>query len=141
MSIVFTELLSHPAGLLLVPIVLLTLVIYILAQLPSVADLRSRSFCRCKAASTDFNNRVIPLLEEVPYNVPFWYNKHLGSTIPFGYHPGLEFDREVYSHDCGAAFAADWYPSRPNAKTSKICVFVPGLGSNTDHVSVTSCVV
>mgnify|MGYP003386408546 FL=1 len=118
--------------------VIISIMVFVWFSLPSISDLRTRSYCRCTAASTEFNSRVIPLLEKIPYNVPFWYNKHLGATIPFGYHPNLKFDREIYGHDCGSKFAADWYPSRPNTNTTKICVFVPGLGSNTDHVGLFS---
>ena len=68
--------------------VIISIMVFVWFSLPSISDLRTRSYCRCTAASTEFNSRVIPLLEKIPYNVPFWYNKHLGATIPFGYLTG-----------------------------------------------------
>ncbi len=71
--------------------------------------------CQC----TDFNNKIRLLIEnndksnEIKYNKPWWYSKHLGTLFPFGYDAKLVYEREIISHDSGTNFAVDWFPRKP----------------------------
>lgn len=63
------------------------------------------------------------------YEPPWWYNRHLGTAVAFGYNPSLVYEREIFTASDGI-FAVDWYPRKPTTgrRGIKICVFYPGLG-------------
>ena len=70
------------------------------------------------------------------YSPPWWYNKHSGTLIQLGKKVTLEYQRECFKHTDGSEFIVNWYPSRPlPSDKSKICIFVPGLGSRSTDVS------
>jgi hypothetical protein len=72
------------------------------------------------------------------YIPPWWYNKHFGTLGAFGNKLNLKYENEIYEHDDGVQFVVHWYPSRPLAgDLSKVCVFVPGLGSKSTDVRPT----
>ena len=63
------------------------------------------------------------------YQPPWWYNRHLGTAVAFGYNPNLVYEREIFTANDGI-FAVDWYPRKPAVGRTgmKICLFYPGLG-------------
>ena len=83
------------------------------------------------------NNRYRKALQRVgEYEPPWWYNRHLGTCVPFGYNPNLIYEREIFSAIDGC-FAVDWYPCKPRERQYlKICVFYPGLGLGSANVSL-----
>ena len=87
-----------------------------------------------------FNLKVASSLRDKigDYEPPWWYNRHFGTMIPFGYNPNITYEREIFTVD-DACFAVDWFPRKPNqqlmaGKTIKICVFYPGLGLGSQNV-------
>lgn len=62
------------------------------------------------------------------YIAPWWYNSHLGSIIPFGHNPNLEYTRQLFDLD-HTVFPVDWYPIKPDLheKKLRICILFPGL--------------
>lgn len=92
--------------------------------------------------NTKLNIRVSTRLKEKigDYQPPWWYNRHFGTMIPFGYNPDITYEREIFTVE-DACFAVDWFPKKPDAlldKTDeeriKICVFYPGLGLGSQNV-------
>eukprot|EP00602_Paraphysomonas_sp_CaronLab_P005130 CAMPEP_0185033208 /NCGR_PEP_ID=MMETSP1103-20130426/21976_1 /TAXON_ID=36769 /ORGANISM="Paraphysomonas bandaiensis, Strain Caron Lab Isolate" /LENGTH=328 /DNA_ID=CAMNT_0027569409 /DNA_START=231 /DNA_END=1215 /DNA_ORIENTATION=- len=56
----------------------------------------------------------------------------LGSTIQFGKVYNLPYEIENIVHSDGSQFVVKWYPKKPSgSEASKICIFVPGLGSKS----------
>jgi hypothetical protein len=87
-----------------------------------------------------FNQRVTSALRDKigDYKPPWWYNRHFGTMIPFGYNPNITYEREIFTED-DACFAVDWFPRKPYqqsapGRTTKICVFYPGLGLGSQNV-------
>lgn len=87
-----------------------------------------------------FNQRVTSALQDKigDYKPPWWYNRHFGTMIPFGYNPNITYEREIFTED-DACFAVDWFPRKPyqqsgSGRTIKICVFYPGLGLGSQNV-------
>lgn len=88
-----------------------------------------------------FNLKVASSLRDKigDYEPPWWYNRHFGTMIPFGYNPNITYEREIFTVD-DACFAVDWFPRKPNhhlitEQAIKICVFYPGLGLGSQNVS------
>lgn len=85
---------------------------------------------------TKLNKAIVNALQSnVPeYNYPWWYNSHLGSIIPFGHDPDLQYERQIFTNYDESCFAVDWYPHKPPTTLTscnealKICLFLPGLG-------------
>ena len=90
--------------------------------------------------NSPFNMKVASALRDNvgDYQPPWWYNRHFGTMIPFGYNPNLTYEREIFTVE-DACFAVDWFPRKPVQQTSsstalKICVFYPGLGLGSQNV-------
>lgn len=90
--------------------------------------------------NSPFNIKVASALRDNigDYQPPWWYNRHFGTMIPFGYNPNLTYEREIFTVE-DACFAVDWFPRKPVQQTSsskafKICVFYPGLGLGSQNV-------
>mmetsp|Transcript_15210 Transcript_15210/g.14617 ORF Transcript_15210/g.14617 Transcript_15210/m.14617 type:complete len:430 (-) Transcript_15210:701-1990(-) len=68
------------------------------------------------------------------YKPPWWYNRHFGTLIPFGFNPNLTYEREIFTEK-DACFAVDWFPRKPDSQLGrvKICVFYPGLGLGSQN--------
>jgi hypothetical protein len=101
----------------------------------------------CIICRTTFLNEKI--VERLRHNVgeyipPWWYNRHLGAIVPFGFDAKLKYERELFFVE-DACFAVDWYPCNPQhilrgESPLKICVFYPGLGLGSTNVSETQTV-
>jgi len=73
-----------------------------------------------------------------PYKPPLWYNAHLGTCLPWGENPDMEYDREIFkglSEDNRVAeFVVDWFPRRPlEEERAHVCLFFPGLGLSSEN--------
>ena len=90
--------------------------------------------------NSSFNLKVASNLRDKigDYVPPWWYNRHFGTMIPFGYNPNITYEREIFTEE-DACFAVDWFPMKPDklyiaGRTIKICVFYPGLGLGSQNV-------
>jgi hypothetical protein len=119
-------------------ITVLTFLISILCTAKVYKRKRRELFIVCQ--DSHFNLKVASSLSLKigDYEPPWWYNRHFGTMIPFGYNPGITYEREIFTEE-DACFAVDWFPRKPDidttlGRTIKICVFYPGLGLGSQNV-------
>lgn len=105
--------------------------------IPRLISHRYHQFsCDFTYVKTPTNLRIVEKLRNITYSPPWWYNNHIGSVFALGHDPEVAYVRRIITHEsCGSSFALDWYPSVPDmSATTKICIFVPGLGSKSSDV-------
>lgn len=118
----------------------LTFLISILCTAKVYKRKRRELFIVCQ--DSHFNLKVASSLSLKigDYEPPWWYNRHFGTMIPFGYNPAITYEREIFTEE-DACFAVDWFPRKPDldstlGRTIKICVFYPGLGLGSQNVTM-----
>jgi hypothetical protein len=123
-------------------ITVLTFLLSILCTAKVYTRKRRELFIVCQ--DSHFNLKVASSLSLKigDYEPPWWYNRHFGTMIPFGYNPAITYEREIFTEE-DACFAVDWFPRKPDldstlGRTIKICVFYPGLGLGSQNVIMRS---
>jgi hypothetical protein len=123
-------------------ITVLTFLLSILCTAKVYTRKRRELFIVCQ--DSRFNLKVASSLSLKigDYEPPWWYNRHFGTMIPFGYNPAITYEREIFTEE-DACFAVDWFPRKPDldstlGRTIKICVFYPGLGLGSQNVIMRS---
>ena len=122
----------------IIKITVISFIISILSTLKVYERKRRDLYIVCQNSA--FNLKVASSLRDKigDYQPPWWYNRHFGTMIPFGYNPNITYEREIFTEE-DACFAVDWFPRKPDqhlvaGRPVKICVFYPGLGLGSQNV-------